>query len=78
MQEVPADYEVVEDYAEVTSGVNPMATVTITLTDDADTLHVVIESEPPFPGPASDDESLTAAQGWGLELIEHLNKELKP
>jgi hypothetical protein len=51
-----------------------MAKVTITVEDDPDGKHVNIriESDPPWPGPAAEDQSMTCAQNLGLAIMEKM------
>ncbi len=49
-----------------------MAQVTITIEDDDGGINIRCESNPPWPGPAKEDQSLTYAQSVGLDFIEHL------
>ena len=59
------------------------ATVTFTITDKPETpeeegtINFRIESDPPWPGPAAKDQTLTAAQACGLRLMEALPELMK-
>jgi hypothetical protein len=46
-----------------------MATASITITDTAKGVDIKIESDPPFPGPAAEDQTLTNAQGAVIHLL---------
>lgn len=59
-----------------------MATVTITISDEGEedgsegntTVNIKLESEPAFPGPAADDQTVTAAQNLGLNAWQAIAK----
>lgn len=57
-----------------------MATVTITISDEGvesdgkNTVTIKLESEPAFPGPAADDQTVTAAQNLGLNAWQAIAK----
>lgn len=57
-----------------------MAKVTLTFEDKPGksmALGVVIESDPPFPGPAAKSQKLTMAQTAALTAIEAISKTCK-
>jgi len=54
-----------------------MAKVTITFEDIDDGVRVKAESEPPFPGPAAQDQTLTEAQEMGIRMTQMLTEELQ-
>jgi hypothetical protein len=56
-----------------------MAKVTITVEDDdaAGMVNIRIESEPGWPGPAAEDQTMTAAQHLGLIGMEAITKAAK-
>ena len=56
-----------------------MAKVTITIEDDdvEGMINIRIESDPAWPGPAAEDQTMTAAQHLGLVGMEALAKAAK-
>lgn len=54
-----------------------MATVTITLTDKGKGLKLKIASDPAFPGPKAEDQTMTTAQQLGLYLMEQAGEVCK-
>jgi hypothetical protein len=52
-----------------------MAKVTITIEDTEKTgIHLTIESDPPFPGPAAEDQTQTNAQYLGCVAMDAMSK----
>lgn len=52
-----------------------MAKVTITVEDNETSgIHLTIESDPAFPGPANKDQSYTNAQYLGMVAMTAMNK----
>lgn len=56
-----------------------MAKVIITIEDDDDAgmISIRIESDPAWPGPAAEDQTMTAAQHLGLVGMEAISKAAK-
>lgn len=51
-----------------------MAKVTITFEDHEGGVEVKVGSDPAWPGPAAENQSLTEAQMMGLRVVEILNQ----
>lgn len=51
-----------------------MAKVTITIEDENDAVSMVVNSDPPFPGPANTDQTCTNAQVLGVVAFDAINK----
>lgn len=54
-----------------------MAKVTITIEDGdkEDSVTMKIESDPAWPGPAAEDQTMTPAQAAGLRFFDWMQKE---
>lgn len=53
-----------------------MAKVTITIEDNETSgIHLVIESDPAFPGPAKKDQEYTNAQYLGMVAMDAMSKK---
>jgi len=53
-----------------------VAKVTITIEDgENDRVTMQIESDPPWPGPAAEDQSMTPAQGAGLRFFDWMRNQ---
>jgi hypothetical protein len=52
------------------------AKVVVTFTDDDDGgTKVKVESDPPFPGPAAEDQTMTPAQSMAVLFFEYLRQQ---
>lgn len=54
-----------------------MATVTITIKDEGRGLNIKLESDPPFPGPAAEDQTATNAQHLGFVGLNAITNACK-
>ena len=54
-----------------------MAEVTITIKDEGRGVNIKIESNPPFPGPAAEDQTMTNAQYLGWVAMDAIAKACK-